>query len=127
MTPDVEQAIAEIRQAFAQHPVHVEAEPQGGAYVIVENLVIGEQYAPSISWVGFLITFQYPYSDVYPHFVDGSVRRSDGQSWGAGLAGPLTWNNRNAVQISRRSNRLNPAIDTAASKLVKVLNWLRSQ
>lgn len=34
---------------------------------------------------------------------------------------------RPAVQISRRSNRLNPATDTAVIKLHKVLAWLRSR
>lgn len=33
MTPEVEQAIAEIKQAFPEHPLDVEAEAQGGAYV----------------------------------------------------------------------------------------------
>ena len=127
MTPEVEQAIAEIKQTFLGHPVEVEAEAQGGAYSIVHNLLIGEQYVPSISWVGFLIGFQYPHADVYPHFLDSSLRRADGQGLGAGFSGPITWQGRKAVQISRRSMRLNPAIDTAATKLTKVLSWLRSQ
>lgn len=127
MTPDVEQAIAELRQAFPGHPLQVEPEPQGGAYILVEHLLIGEQYCPSMSWVGFLLTFQYPHADVYPHFMDGVVQRVDGQGWGSGLSGPVSWNNRSSIQISRRSNRWNPGTDTAATKLTKVLEWLRSQ
>jgi hypothetical protein len=126
MTPEVEQAIAQIKQAFAGHPVDVEPEPQGGAYVIVHNLLIGEQYIPTTSWVGFLIGFQYPYADVYPHFIDGSLRRADGQAYGVGFS-HVSWQGRQAIQLSRRSNRLNPAVDTAATKLTKVLAWVRSQ
>ncbi|MES1024900.1 hypothetical protein ABN584_18855 [Gloeocapsa sp. BRSZ] len=127
MTPEVEQAIAEIKQVFSGHLVDVEPEAQGGAYVIVRNLLIGEQYVPTNSWVGFLIGFQYPHADVYPHFIDGSLRRADGRGLGTGFSGSMTWQGQKAIQISRRSLRLNPGIDTAATKLTKVLSWLRSQ
>ncbi|MCC5619469.1 hypothetical protein LC605_31345 [Nostoc sp. CHAB 5836] len=126
MTPEVEQAIAEIQQAFPGHSVEVEAEAQGGANVIVHKLLIGEQYVPSSSWVGFAISFQYPYADVYPHYIDSGLRRVDGLVQGDGFSS-ANWRNQPAIQVSRRSNRLNPAIDTAASKLTKVLTWLRSR
>lgn len=128
MTPEIEQAIAEIKQAFPEHPVDIEAEPNGGAYIIVNNMLIGEQYVPSTSWVGFVITFQYPHADVYPHFIDGGLRRVDGGLIkGNGLSASNSWRDRPAIQVSRRSKRLNPAIDTAATKLTKVISWLRSQ
>ena len=127
MTPEVEQAIAEIKRIFAGHPVDIEPEPQGGAYVVVHNLLIGEQYIPTTSWIGFLIGFQYPHADVYPHFIDGSLRRVDGQAYGVGFSAPLVWQGRQAIQLSRRSNRLNPVVDTAVTKLTKVLAWIRSQ
>jgi hypothetical protein len=127
MTPEVEQAIAEIRTSFEGHRVDVESEPQGGAYVIVHDLPVGDRYVPATTWFGFLITFQYPRSDVYPHFVDSQLRRVDGRAHGAGFSGPTQWNGRPAIQISRRSNRLNPAVDTAATKLAKVIEWVKSQ
>jgi hypothetical protein len=128
MTPEVEQAIAEIKEAFPNHPVDVEPETQGGAYITVHNLQIGEQYVPSTSWIGFQITFQYPHADVYPHFIDAGLRRVDGRPiTGDGLSGSHTWQNRPAIQVSRRSQRLNPAIDTAATKLAKVISWLKTQ
>ncbi|MDB9515018.1 hypothetical protein PN499_27840 [Kamptonema animale CS-326] len=127
MTPEVEQAIAEIKRAFDGHPVDAEPEPQGGAYIRVHNLLIGEQYVPTTSWVGFQVGFQYPYADVYPHFTDGSLRRADGRALGAGLSSGIIWQKRKVIQLSRRSNRWNPAIDTAATKLTKVLAWVRSQ
>jgi len=127
MTPEVEQAIAEIKATFPEHEITVEAEAQGGANVMVHNLSIGQQYAPEISWVGFQIGFQYPHADVYPHFIEGVVKRADGQGFGTGLSGPIDWQGRSVIQVSRRSGRWNPASDTAATKLAKVLLWLRSQ
>jgi len=127
MTPEVEAALAEIQAAFPEHRVEVEPEGQGGAYVIVHDLPIGEQYAPSTSWVGFVIPYQYPYADCYPHFMDGRIQRADGRALGEAISGPTPWQNRSALQVSRRSNALNPATDTAALKLLKVLEWMKSR
>ncbi|MBD2772252.1 hypothetical protein [Iningainema tapete] len=125
MTPEVQQAITEIQQAFPGHTVEVEAEGQGGAHVIVHDLLIGEQYVPFTTWVGFTISYQYPYADVYPHYLNAELRRVNGLVQGAGLS-LATWRNRQVIQVSRRSNRWNAAIDTAATKLTKVLTWLGS-
>lgn len=127
MTPEVEAAVAEIRQSFAGHQVDVDPEEQGGAHVVVHDLFIGERFAPSQSWVGFTINFQYPRSDVYPHFIDPNIRRADGSAFGQGISGPADWQNRKGIQISRRSNHWDPSRDTAALKLAKVLEWLRNQ
>ncbi|MEA5574451.1 E2/UBC family protein [Calothrix sp. UHCC 0171] len=126
MTPEVERAISQIEQTFSGHLVKVEAEAQGGAYVIVHDLFLGKQYVPSSSWVGFTISYAYPHADVYPHYLDAELRRVDGLVQGAGLS-VATWQNRQVIQVSRRSNRWNAAIDTAATKLCKVLEWLRSR
>lgn len=128
MTKDVAAAVEELREAFPDATVTAEADPQGGAHVTVEPVDPGQRYAQRETWIKFHITFQYPYSDVYPHFVRSDLSRHDGAPLGEGLSvghfgdgiGP-------AVQISRRSNRLNPSVDTAALKLVKVLDWLRSR
>jgi len=129
MTPEVKQSIEEIRVAFEGHRIDVAPEPQGGAYVVVNDLKIGSRYDPQVTWFGFLITFQYPNADVYPHFIDGGVKRADGNHHGAGFSGPTTWPGRagQVLQLSRRSNRWNPAFDNAAAKLAKVLEWVRTQ
>lgn len=126
MTPEVEAAIAEIKEAFPGSKIEAISEPQGGAYVAIQNLTIGERFIPSTTWIGFLITFQYPDADVYPHFIRGDLRLADGQPLPAGITGPTTWQNRPALQVSRRSNRWTAGVDTAASKLAKVLSWLRT-
>lgn len=127
MTPEVDAAIAEIKQAFWGHQVDVDPEEQGGAHVIVHDLFIGKGFVPSQSWVGFTINFQYPRSDVYPHFIDPDARRADGATFGQGISGPTDWRGRKAIQISRKSNRWDPTCDTAALKLAKILEWLKQQ
>jgi len=126
MTPAVQAAVTEVEQSFPGHRLDVTPESQGGAYVIVHDLSLGERYAPATSWIGFLITFQYPYADVYPHFVQADLKLIDGTNLPSGFSGPIAWNGRQALQISRRSNRWTAGVDTAAMKLAKVLNWIRN-
>jgi hypothetical protein len=93
----------------------------------VQGLSLGEKYAPSASWVGFAIGFQYPASDVYPHFVRSDLARVDGRPLGEAMTTGHTWNAGPAVQVSRRSHKWDRSADTAAIKLAKVLEWIRSR
>jgi len=123
MTPDVVAAIAEIRALFPGHRVEVEPESQGGAYVTVHDLSLGRSYTPQRGWIGFLVPYQYPDTDVYPHFTDAALVCADGAPLDSAFQ-RVPWQGRAATQISRRSNRWDPATDTAAVKLRKVLAWL---
>ncbi len=127
MTPEVEGAIGEIKEAFRGHKVEVTEEAQGGAYVIVYDLPLGERYEPASTWCGFLIPFQYPHADVYPHFIDAAVKRTDGSPLGTGFQGSQVWRERAVIQVSRRSNRWDAGADTAAAKLAKVITWIQTQ
>jgi hypothetical protein len=129
VTTEVEEAIAEVRAQFPGHKVDISPEDQGGAYVVVHDLDIGKSYQPSTTWVGFLISYLYPQPDVYPHFIDVQVKRVDGNPLGDSFSGPTTWPGREGQvsQVSRRSKPWNPATDTAATKLAKVLDWIRTR
>lgn len=119
-------AVEEIRQNWPHSEVAVREDGQGGAIVIVDPVELEGPYVQDQTWIGFQVTFQYPYSDVYPHFVRGDLARADGAPLGEGMS-VTQYDGRPAVQVSRRSNHLNPATDTALIKLLKVLDWLRSQ
>lgn len=126
MTPEVEHAIAELRETWPESAVTVRPDEEGGAYVIVERVLLGSPYAQEDSWVGFRIGFQYPYADVYPHFVRGDLSRADGKALGEAMT-VTTFEGRPAIQVSRRTNRHEPALQTAAIKLHKVLKWILSR
>jgi len=117
---EVAEAIAEIEATFHDSKVDVREEDQGGAFVVVDPVDPGAVYEQGETWIGFQITFQYPFADVYPHFVRGDLRRTDGAGLVEGMS-PAQWEQRAAIQVSRRSNHLDPATDTAAIKLLKVL------
>jgi hypothetical protein len=127
MTPTVEEAIEEIRNTFEGATLTVKDDGEGGAYVTVEPVDPGTPYAQRETWIGFHITAQYPYSDVYPLFVRPDLRRADGTPLGEALSPGGTFGGRPAVQVSRRQNHLDPTVDTAALKVLKVLRWLASR
>ncbi len=126
ITPAVAKAIEEIRRTFEGCDVEVEADGSGGTVVVVRGVQMGCPYVQTEVWFGFHITFQYPYADVYPHFTNADLARSDGGGLGSGF-GTASFRGQPAIQISRRSNRLNSETDTAALKLLKVVTWMKSQ
>jgi len=124
-TPPVDDAVAAVRDQYAGHPVEIVPDGGGGVYVIIDNVDVGERYTPSATWLGFQINAAYPISDVYPLYM-GQVDRVDGQVHGEGIQA-IEWQGRPALQLSRRSNRWNPRLDTAALKAEKVITWFSSQ
>lgn len=126
MTPEVAEAIDEIRASFPEATVSIREDGEGGAFVILDPVDPGANYLQRETWIGFRITFQYPYADVYPHFVGGDLARSDGAPLGDGMSA-TSFEGRPAIQISRRSNRIDATTDTAVIKLLKVLKWLASR
>lgn len=133
MTDDVRAAIEELEASFPGHEVRSLEDSEGGAYVLVEDIDLGERYAPSRSWVGFHLTHPYPDADVYPHFVAEAVRFTGSAVAGNGYPEGMAPNMKMpgfdvaAIQISRRSNGWNPDHDTAALKLARILDWIRSR
>lgn len=130
MNDTVQHAVEEIRNAYRGHALDVLPDDEGGAFVKVHDLLLGEQYQPARSWVAFRITFQCPFADVYPHYCVANLARNDGRALGEGFS-QNTWKSpagdEVATMLSRRSNQLNAVTDTAALKLAKVLDWIKSR
>lgn len=123
LTPEVRRAIDEIVAGFPAARVTADADGNGGAYVTVEDVPLHKIYEQRETWVGFHITYQYPFADVYPHFVRADLRRANGDALGKAMT-QGKFRGRPAIQLSRRSNHRDPARDTALLKLQKVLQWL---
>jgi hypothetical protein len=126
MKAAVQKAIEELRTLFPGAAVSVQEDGDGGAYVTLDPVPLGGPYTQVDTWIAFHIGFQYPASDVYPHFVRGDLARRDGAALGEGMS-KAQYRDRAAVQVSRRSNKLDPTFQTAAHKLLKVLAWLESR
>jgi hypothetical protein len=125
--PAVSKAIDEVRDLFVGLRVEVGPDGQGGAYVVIHGVSAGDLYLQMETWLGFHITYLYPASDVYPHYVRPDLARRDGTSFGPGF-GPGSWPfvGGTVMQLSRRSNRRDANRDTAALKAMRVIDWLRN-
>lgn len=124
--PEVSRAVEELRACFPDAEVDATDTGDGGVMVTISPVELGSVYVQRDTWLGFAISFQYPYADVYPLFVRPDLTRVDGEGHGIGI-GLASFNGERAMQLSRRNNRLNPTVDTAALKVMKVVKWLREQ
>jgi len=97
---------------------------KGGAYVIVEDVIVGPKYEPSSTWLGGHISALYPYSDIYPLFIGDNVHRVDGVSFQPPITPGAQFEQRPALQVSRRNNRTQHFPQTAVAKFLKVLDFL---
>ena len=124
MKQDVANAIEELKRAFPSSDVFSREDGSGGAYVIVEDVALGDRYQPSSTWLGGHITALYPYADIYPLFIDDKVRRVDGVAFEPPVTPGAQILERSALQISRRNNHTQYYPQTAVAKFVKVLHFL---
>ena len=124
MKQDVASAIEELKRAFPSSEVSSREDGNGGAYVIVEDVAIGDRYRPPSTWIGGHITALYPYADIYPLFIGDNVRRVDGIAFEAPVTLGARFLERPALQISRRNNHTQNYPQTAVAKFVKVLHFL---
>ena len=83
MKVEVSTAIEELKRQFGTAAFTVREDGQGGAYVLMEPVEIGERFRPASTWLGFQITAQYPYADIYPVFMGADVARADGVAFQA--------------------------------------------
>lgn len=125
MTPSVLAAIESLRKAYPHSEVMVLAEDgQGGAFVTVESVELGDKFVPETTWLGAHLPSNLPYADIYPVFMGQDVVRADGEVFVA----PVTageWQSRPAWQISRRNNRLVSG-QTAPAKFLKVIEFMKA-
>jgi hypothetical protein len=134
VTPEVQEALEELAFSFPDATITHHEDGQGGAFVRVDPLPLGKSYSVPSSWIGFHLTMSYPEAQVYPHYCVPGLTRSDGTPLRPDEGFQQTeWTptgkesyKEPATQISRSSNRWDPAHDTAASKLHRVLEWLQS-
>ena len=82
IVPGVAKAVEEVRCTFDECAVEADPDGSGGAVVVVSGIPMGSPYVQAKVWIGFHITFQYPYADVYPHFTNADLARSDGVGLG---------------------------------------------
>jgi hypothetical protein len=138
MKAEVEKAIEQIRTAGLGTEVEVAPDADGGAYVRLQGVDIGDAFSPSVSWISFQIAWSCPDADCYPHFIDPAVTyvgsgAAPNQHGEGNLPTSMTrgamapWFEEPAIQVSRRSNRRNAETDTPQQKLLRIITFLKER
>jgi hypothetical protein len=95
------------------------------------EFALGPPYRQGATFLVFLLPFNLPGSDIYPMFVRPDLTRLDGQPLGQAfqvteLAWPGALSARSVVQVSRRTRGASTT-QTAAQKVIKVVDWILEQ
>lgn len=125
-------AVSELRSQYGEGHVREIPDGQGGAWVEVDELQLGDAYVQDTTFLVCLLPFNLPNADVYPAFVRHDLTRADGQPLGEGfqltqLQLPGDGQPRPVVQVSRRTREGLFVQQTPAQKIEKVLAWIRSR
>lgn len=123
----VQQALESVQQSLAPEEWVIESDGAGGVRLRFGPVKLAQTYVQRESWMAAHLVAQLPYADIYPIFLRGDLSRVDGKALEAPLTGGHQFMGMAAVQASRRSPRRDAAIETAAMKFLKVLDWVNLQ
>lgn len=124
MNTEVAKAVEQLCKAFPSSVVEATDDGQGGAYVFLSDMDLGERYVPRLAWLGAQLPALYPYADIYPVFMNPAVVRADGKPFEAPVTHGANFAGRPAIQISRRNNHAQTYPQPAVAKFLKVLDFL---
>ena len=124
MKVEVSAAIEELKRQFEAARMTVRDDGQGGAYVLLDGLELGAKFKPQATWLGFQISAQYPYADIYPVFLGAEVTRANGAAFQAPVTAGHHFEGRAALQISRRSAAAQSGTQKAVAKILKIIDFL---
>jgi hypothetical protein len=124
MKIEVAAGIEQLKRQFSTTSLTLREDGQGGAYVVMEPVAIGQNYKPTATWIGFHITAQYPYADIYPVFIGADVVRTDGVAFAPPVTSGHHFEGRPALQISRRNTAAQSCLQTVPAKILKILDFL---
>jgi hypothetical protein len=124
MKVEVASGVEDLKRQFGAAQFTVREDGQGGAYVVMDPIDLGEKFTPRQSWMGFHIPAQYPYADIYPVFISSNVRRANGRPFEVPITPNHAFEGRPALQISRRNSAAQNGLQKVPTKILKVLDFL---
>ena len=126
MRVEVRTAIDELGRQFPEATITSREDGNGGAYVLMDGMKLGPRYQPDTTWVGFHLTPQYPYADIYPVFVGADVTRADKAPFVPPVTPGHVFEGRQAIQVSRRNGAAQTLSQRATAKILKILSYLET-
>lgn len=132
MKEAVQTALTAITDRYGVERVRSVPDGQGGVWVEISGVDLGDAYTQATTFALFLLPFNLPNADVYPLYVCHELTRSDGAGLGEGFSAtsvnvPGDPQQRPATQVSRRTRRSDFARQTPLQKVEKVIDWIRTR
>lgn len=117
-------AVKEAAESITDLTVITWPDGSGGAFVVVDDVPLGDVWVCDCTWLGLRITSAYPEADAYPLHVRGDLRRRDGAALEAPFSLGQRFADRDAVSLSRSNPRRAMAMSTAAVRLINTIDFL---
>lgn len=132
MKEAVQTALAAIIERYGADRVRAVPDGQGGAWVEIRGVGLGDTYSQGTTSAIVLLPFNLPNADVYPMCIRADLTRRDGGALGEGFsATSLSWPGdeqpRAVTQVSRRTRRSDFTRQTPLQKVEKVIDWIRTR
>lgn len=122
LAADVGEGVRQLEEAFPDR-ISYEADGQGGAYVTVAGIQLGDGWNRPVAQLAFHLPYNYPAAAPYPFYLPAEAEPNG--SWPPALQ-RVQWRNGQVVQVSLRHNSWDPARDTAVGSVFQVRDWLRT-
>lgn len=124
--PEVQQALAEVTANINEGVLLAWPDGEGGAFVVVDDLDLGERWAPRQGWLGCRILNSYPDSELYPFYIRADARRVDGVDLSAPFNLGQSLFGQPATTVSRQPNRPIKGPRSAAVRFINVVDFVRT-
>jgi hypothetical protein len=122
LSADVSEGVRQLEDAF-QDRVSYEPDGQGGAYITIADIVLGDAWNVFSAPLTFHLAYNYPAAAPYPFYLPGGTEPKS--TWPAALQ-RVGWRERAVLQVSLRHNNWDPARDSAIGSVLQVGDWLRA-
>lgn len=129
MTEEQADALANVQATFSEHVVDHEEAADGGLWVVVREVAIGEGWNRAVIDLVVKLQVTYPSSMPYPFYCEPGLARTDGQSFGPIQPAVDVGDGVQRTQISltvQGQKEFDTSNESLGSRFVAVIAWLRS-
>jgi hypothetical protein len=116
--------LEQLEEVFSGRVRH-EPDGEGGAFVVVDGIELGERWSATVAALAFHLAYNYPASSIYPYYLQPDIVPADG-----GFPQALQrvdWRGSPMVQVSLRQENWDPRRDNAVGAVMQTQDWLRSR
>jgi hypothetical protein len=129
MTEEQADALANVKATFADHTVDHDEAADGGLWVIVRQVTIGDGWNRALIDLAVKLQVTFPSSMPYPFYCEIGLARADGTNFGPIQPAVDLGDGVLRTQISltvQGQQQFDTANETLGSRFVAVVAWLRN-